>query len=219
MNSIGRLPMRHESLQGMLDLAACPQCDLLIREASEASNRRCSFDCPRCGARLHRNDRVSLESILALACAALVLLVVANAFPVLGLDANGQRTDITILGAIQALWQAQMQPVAALVLLTTVATPLLEVSTILWLALPLWLGRRPLAFVSVMRLLKLARPWAMTEVFMLGMLVAMVKLAHFADLLPGIGIWSFGGLMLLLTALTVLTEPRDLWRTWEAARR
>jgi paraquat-inducible protein A len=58
----------------------------------------------------------------------------------------------------------------------------------------------------------------MTEVFMLGMLVAMVKLAHFADLLPGIGIWSFGGLMLLLTALTALTEPRQLWRAWGAVR-
>jgi paraquat-inducible protein A len=156
--------------------------------------------------------------MLALACAALVLLVVANAFPVLGLDINGQRTDTTILDAIAKLWQAQMQPVAALVLLTTIVTPLLEVSAILWLVLPLWRGRRPLAFVKVVRILKSVRPWAMTEVFMLGMLVAMVKLAHFADLLPGIGIWSFGGLMLLLTALTALTEPRELWRAWGAVR-
>jgi paraquat-inducible protein A len=203
----------------MQDLAVCQQCDLLVRESPTASSRRCSFVCPRCGARLHGNNRVSLDHVLAIACAALVLLVVANAFPVLGLDVNGQRRDTTILGAIQALWQAQMQPVAALVLLTTLVTPLLELSAILSLVLPLWLGRRPLAFVAAIRLLKLARTWAMTEVFMLGMLVAMVKLAHFADLLPGIGIWSFGGLMLSLTALAVLTEPRDLWHTWEAARR
>jgi paraquat-inducible protein A len=156
--------------------------------------------------------------MLALACAALVLLVVANAFPVLGLDVNGQRSDMTVLGAVEKLWQAQMQPVAVLVLLTTIVTPLLEISTILWLALPLWRGRRPLAFVKVIRILKSVRPWAMTEVFMLGMLVAMVKLAHFADLLPGIGIWSFGGLMLLLTGLTTLTEPRELWRAWGAVR-
>lgn len=210
--------MRHESLHGIPDLAACPQCDLLFRDAPVARNRRCRFICPRCGARLHRHDRVSLENTLAVASSAAILLVVANAFPVLGLDVNGQRTNTTILGAIQALWQAQMQPVAVLVLLTTLVMPFLELSTILWLVLPLWRGRRPLAFVAVMRLLKLARPWAMTEVFMLGMLVAMVKLAHFADLLPGVGIWSFGGLMLLLTALTVQTEPQDLWRNWEAAR-
>ena len=211
--------MRHEHSCGVPDLMACPQCDLLLREAQEARNRHCTFACPRCGARLHRSDRDSLENMLALACAALVLLVVANAFPVLGLDVNGQRADMTVLGAVEKLWQAQMQPVAVLVLLTTIVTPSLEVSTILWLVLPLRLGRAPVAFVAVIRTLKLARPWAMTEVFMLGMLVAMVKLAHFADLLPGIGIWSFGGLMLLLTALTALTEPRDLWRAWGAVRK
>jgi paraquat-inducible protein A len=210
--------MRYEHSPGVPDLMACPQCDLLLREAPEARNRQCTFVCPRCSARLHRNDHGGLENMLALACAALVLLVVANAFPVLGLDINGQRTDTTILDAIAKLWQAQMQPVAALVLLTTIVTPLLEVSAILWLVLPLWRGRRPLAFVKVVRILKSVRPWAMTEVFMLGMLVAMVKLAHFADLLPGIGIWSFGGLMLLLTALTALTEPRELWRAWGAVR-
>jgi paraquat-inducible protein A len=210
--------MRYDHRRGVPDLMGCPQCDLLLRDTHEAGDRPCTVVCPRCGARLHRNDRVSLEIMLALACAALVLLVVANVFPVLGLDVNGQRSDTTLLDAIQALWQAQMQPVAALVLLTTLVTPLLELATILWLVLPLWLGRRPLAFVGVIRILKSVRPWAMTEVFMLGMLVAMVKLARFADLLPGVGIWSFGGLMLLLTALTVLTEPRDLWRTWEAAR-
>jgi paraquat-inducible protein A len=211
--------MRYEHSLGVPDLMVCPQCDLLLGDADEARNRRCSIACPRCSARLHRSsDHGGLENVLALACAALVLLVLANAFPVLGLDVNGQRSEATLLDAITKLWQAQMQPVAVLVLLTTIVAPLLELSTILWLVLPLWLGRRPRAFIAVIRLLNLARPWAMTEVFMLGMLVAMVKLAHFADLLPGIGIWSFGGLMLLLTALTVLTEPRDLWRTWEAAR-
>jgi paraquat-inducible protein A len=57
----------------------------------------------------------------------------------------------------------------------------------------------------------------MTEVLILGMLVSMVKLAHFADLLPGVGLWAFGGLMLLLAALSAATEPRELWRAWEAA--
>jgi len=211
--------MQYERTGGAANLMACPQCDLLLRDAPEALAGRCTIVCPRCGARLRRNDRVSPENLLALACAALILLVLANAFPVLGLDVNGQRSEATLLDAIEKLWQAQMRPVATLVLLTTIVAPLLELSTILWLVLPLGHGRRPRAFIAANRLLNLARPWAMTEVFMLGMLVAMVKLAHFADLLPGIGIWSFGGLMLLLAALTVLVEPRDLWRSWEAAGR
>jgi len=74
-----------------------------------------TFACRRCGARLHRSDSGSLESILALATAALVLLMVANRFPVLGLDVNGQRIDTSVIGAVREAVEAQMQPVAVLV--------------------------------------------------------------------------------------------------------
>ncbi len=209
--------MRNEPSPGMSDLTACPQCDLLLQMGQEARDGRQALVCPRCGSGLYRSNRGSLENMLALACAGMILLVVANAFPVLGLDINGQRTDTTVLGAVDKLWLARMQPVAVLVLLTTILAPLLQLAAVIWLVLPLRLGRRPPAFARVFRVLQLVRPWAMTEVLILGMLVAMVKLAHFADLLPGIGIWSFGALMLLLTALTAMTEPRELWRNWEAA--
>lgn len=58
----------------------------------------------------------------------------------------------------------------------------------------------------------------MVEVFILGVLMALVKLSHMADVLPGIAAWCFGGLMLLLAALSVVIEPRDLWRAWDAAQ-
>jgi paraquat-inducible protein A len=196
---------------------ACPQCDLLLREVR--ADAGCTYVCPRCGAPLYRSDRGNLEKTLALASAALVLLVVANTTAVLGLEINGQRIDTTVFGAVGKLWQEGMQPVAVLVLATTVVAPLLELAGVVWLALPLRLGRRPRAFVRVFRALQFARPWAMPEVLILGMLVAMVKLAHLADLLPGPGIWSFGGLMLLLAALASVVEPRDLWNAWEASRK
>ena len=198
-------------------VTACHECDLLLREDRAASHRSCSLVCPRCGAPLHRSGRGSPETMLALACAAMVLLAVANTYPVLGLEINGQRVDSTVFGGVEALWRQRMQPVAVLVLLTTIVAPLLEVAAVIWLALPLWRGRRPRAFAAIFRALQLARPWAMTEVLILGMLVATVKLAHFADLLPGAGIWAFGGLMLVLAAVTTAVEPHGLWRAWEEA--
>jgi paraquat-inducible protein A len=198
------------------NLVACPNCDLLFQE--NLAGNDVAYDCPRCRTLLYRGRRGSLETMLALACAALVALALANSFPVLGLEINGQRTETTMLGAVAALWRENMQPVAALTLLTAIVAPLLELAAIVWLVLPLWLGRRPPAFAEVFRTLRLVHPWAMPEVLILGMLVSMVKLAHFADLLPGVGIWAFGGLMLLLTALSAITEPRELWRDWEAAR-
>jgi paraquat-inducible protein A len=195
---------------------ACPHCDQLCRDLP--AGQPGSFACPRCGTLLHRSRRGGLEAVLALACAALVVLVLANSYPVLGLDINGQRSETTVFGAVGKLWQEGAQPVAVLVLFTAVVAPLLELASAVWLVLPLWRGRRPPGFAGIFRAWRAARPWAMTEVFILGLLVSMVKLAHYADLLPGVGIWSFGALMLLLAAMSAAMEPRQLWQAWEEAR-
>lgn len=52
---------------------------------------------------------------------------------------------------------------------------------------------------------------------MLGVLVALVKLSHMAEVLPGVGIFCFGGLMLILTWLGALLDGHLLWRVWEEA--
>jgi len=55
------------------------------------------------------------------------------------------------------------------------------------------------------------RPWSMTQVFILGVLVSLVKLAHLAHVVPGLALWSFGGLILLLTAAVCTFNPHELW--------
>lgn len=195
---------------------ACAECDLLMDGTTGGGNG--GAHCPRCGARLYRQNRRSLEYTLALAFAALVLLITANAFPVVGLDINGQRIDTSIVSAVRQLWQEGRPPVALLVLLTTTLLPLLELATVIWLVVPLYFGRRPKAFAPLFRLLQLAHPWAMVEVFILGVLVALVKLSHLAHVLPGIAAWCFGGLMLLLASLNAVIESRDLWHAWETAQ-
>lgn len=199
-------------------LTACRECDLLVRETVGQESPHHSALCPRCGALLYRHSRHSLENTLALACACLVLLLVANTFPVVGLNIQGQRIDTTVIGAAIQLWQDDMPAVALLVLATTTVTPLLEMASVIWLVLPLRFGRRPPAFARVFRALQAAHPWAMVEVFILGILVALVKLAHLADVLPGPAMWCFGLLMLLLTTISAIIEPRDLWQAWEEAR-
>lgn len=205
-------------------LTACPECDLLVcvepespTTAGAALPDHFSALCPRCGAHLYKRGRHSVENSLAIVSAALVLLLVANAFPVVGLDIKGHRVDTTVLGAARQLWQEGMPLVSLVVILTTVLMPLVELGAMFWMVLPLHLGRRPPGFVRVFRTLQLARPWAMVDVFIMGILVALVKLSHLAEVLPGIAMWSFGGLMLLLTVLAAVLEPRDLWQAWEAA--
>jgi paraquat-inducible protein A len=52
---------------------------------------------------------------------------------------------------------------------------------------------------------------------MLGALVALVKLSALAEVVPGVALFAYGALMLVLAALTSVTPPEQFWRWVEAA--
>jgi paraquat-inducible protein A len=56
------------------------------------------------------------------------------------------------------------------------------------------------------------RPWAMNEVMILGILVALIKIAELATVEPGIGMYGLGALVVLFTAIMVTVDRRELWR-------
>lgn len=101
---------------------------------------------------------------------------------------------------------------AALVFATTQLFPLLDLLTTLALlgAISTHMSPRPVWFAPLLRFVSGLRPWGMIEVFMLGVIVALVKLSHIAHVLPGIALWAFGVLTLLL-AVILSTDPRTLW--------
>ncbi len=192
-----------------MQVIACHECDLLQREVSLPPGR--GARCVRCGAQLFRSHHKSLDRSLAFTLAAAVAFIVANAFPIVGMEFQGMRNDATLLGAVHALWSREMFPVAILVFLTTFLVPAVEIGVMSHLFLSLKLNRRPAGFTVIMRILQCVNPWGMTEVFMLGVLVALVKLTHLASVIPGIAIWSFGILTLLFAAAASTYDIRDIW--------
>ncbi len=92
-------------------LTACHECDLLLREI-DLSAEKGTVACPRCDAELYRVGRNSLERSLALTCAALVLLVIATTFPIVGLNIQGHEIETTVFGAARQLWRDDMPGVA-----------------------------------------------------------------------------------------------------------
>ncbi|ACO80528.1 PqiA family protein [Azotobacter vinelandii CA] len=197
-------------------LVACHDCDLLQREPMlpEGGVARCR----RCGAILSRNHPRSSERALAFGLGALLLFLIANLFPIVGLSLGGDFVQTSLLGAARAMYRHDMRLVAALVLATTFVAPLAQLLALLYLLLPACLGRRPPRARLVFRGLTLVQPWGMLEVFVLGILVSLVKLAHLASVVPGVALWSFGGLMLLMAATSASFDARDLWTRLEAAR-
>ena len=190
-------------------LIACHECDLLQRETPLP--RGGVAHCGRCGAELYRSHPESLERTMALTAGAIVLFTIANVFPIIGLQLQGHVIQTTLFKTVRTLYDEDMKSIAALVFVTTIAMPALQLFAFTYLLLPLRLGRVPRYFAPVFRMLQAVRPWGMVEVFMLGVLVSLVKLAHLAGVVPGIALWSFGVLMLVMAAIAAVFDPRALW--------
>ncbi|SAK52792.1 PqiA family integral membrane protein [Caballeronia hypogeia] len=196
-------------------LIACHECDLLQRENDVPPGG--ALRCCRCRAVLYRRRGRGFDRALAYAFAACVLWVISNAFPIVGLAVNGDLVETTLAGAVRVLYRDGMWPLAALIFVTTILMPALQSFGLVWLLLPLYIERRPWRADAVFRLLRVARNWGMTEVLMLGLLVAVVKLAHIASVVTGPALWSLAALMLLLVAANSAFDERAMWERIETA--
>ncbi len=197
--------MSHYSAQ----LIACHHCDLLQREIPLKPG--CTASCSRCGAVLYRNSTDSINRTLAYTLAAAVLFVISNMFPLFAIEMQGGSSEINLAGAVRSLWHQQMRSVSMLVFLTTIFVPALELLTMIYLLLSLKFRRIPPGYPVILRMMRFFEPWGMVEVFMLGVLVSLVKLTSSFNVIPGVAIWSFGVLTLLLAAAASSFSARDVW--------
>jgi paraquat-inducible protein A len=197
-------------------LAACPDCDLLQRlgDVPEGATALCA----RCGGVLRRRRRNTIERTLALTLAASVLFAVANVFPFLSFDMKGQVTQTTLLTGVFDLWEQGVPQIAALVGITAVFAPLLQLALLLYVLLPIQLGRLPWQMARAFRLLRHVQPWSMMEVFLVGILVAVTKLVDMASVVPGLALFAFAALIVVLAAASASLDPQAVWERLERSR-
>ncbi|WP_321945874.1 PqiA/YebS family transporter subunit [Paraburkholderia sp. J10-1] len=195
-------------------LIACHECDLLLRKPAAVGARVAS--CTRCAAKLGALAGVdaSLDRICAVTLAALIMFCIAQAFPVIELNANGMTSKATLFGAVSSLWSGNMRSVAATVFCSSILFPLIELIAFLYLLAPLRIGKVPPRFNRVLRVVQLVRPWCMVEVFMLGVLVTIVKMVSVAEVIAGPGLFALAGLTVML-AVVASFDPGQLWMVHE----
>ncbi len=208
---------RHVYNQPVADtsLVGCPHCDLLQRLSALAPGA--SARCPRCDEELWRRREDSLNRTLALTSAAAVLCVIANSVPMLGLTIVGRQASTTVIGGAEHLWQGGQELVGALVLSTAVIAPAMQIGFMLAIALgarreqpPQWVG-------TLLRHHPTTRLWSMIEVMLLGVLVALIKIADYATVIPGMALYVLGALVFLLAAIEANFDAREVWERIEWA--
>ena len=189
------------------DLIVCEQCDAVYRKPLLAPAEIAR--CLRCEAELERHTGSRTERLLPLTVASLIMFVIANSFPIVEIEVQGMSNQTTLLGAVLSLGQEGMSLVALLVLATTILFPLLQLLILLYVLWPMRSARPGVK--RLLLLMQAVRPWGMVEVFLLGVLVALVKLSNMATVLPGVALWAFAALTILLTAV-ISFNTRYLWR-------
>lgn len=190
-------------------LIACEHCGNIFRR--HELQRGETATCARCGTVLWKYSGISLSGWLALGLTALIVFVVANAYPVISMSVQGMTRDASLLDAVIMTWNQGYVLTAVMTGLAGFAVPLTSLVLLLWVLFPLTMGREPLGFRPIMRLFGALRPWGMVPVFLLGVLVSVVKLAGMASVSPQPGLFAFGILTILMTLLSRLS-PHALWR-------
>ena len=196
-----------------MPLLICPECDTLqrlpaLQPGSEAH-------CHLCGARIHRRRRGGLSVPLALLLGTAVFFLLANLFPLLTLHIQGNSQTSSITGAALALYREDMVAIAVLTWLTSVLFPGLVIASGLYVLTALRFGLRLPGLRQVLKLISLVHPWGMLDVFMLGVMVALVKLSGTADITLGVGIQAFAALVILFAWAMSQLEVRQLWQRLE----
>jgi paraquat-inducible protein A len=195
--------------------AACHFCDTL-HEAFPVEEGMAAR-CVRCGALLYQNRPASLARASAFSLAALLLMVLVHTFPFLTMDAATMRRQLTLIGAACALIREDAPILGMSIILFTIITPVMLAGGMIYVCLPLMFGRAAPGSFLVAKWMYRSEPWNMVEVFLLGVLVSLLKIAKVAEVHFDIGFWAFGGVMLCMAAAVAGIDREELWDRLEVA--
>ena len=197
-------------------LVACHECAAIYRRTPIPE--RASAHCLRCGALLYRQIADTLNRTLALNLAALMLWIMANLYPFLGLQVAGVYQENLLLTGGWALYEYGMGELGLVVFLTSVIFPLINIVGMLYLLLGVTMGFVPSQTGRVFQAIKLLEPWSLISVFMLGTLIAIVKLQDLAQVVPGFSLAAFTALLIVYAMARSSFDATTFWQRIEHLR-
>ena len=172
-----------------------------------------SAECIRCGSTVATRPAASLDTTLALTIAALLLYIPANIYPILSMNLYGAYNENTIWDGVVSLMQHDEYFVAAIVFLASIVIPLLKLLGLFFLVVSAKLGsgRRLRGRTRIYQFIDAIGPWAMLDVFLLAVLVALVKLGDLARVVPGPGLVAFTCVVVLTMLASQSFDAKLIW--------
>lgn len=167
----------------------CHECDLLVSIGQLPNGYKAS--CPRCGSVFTRSVSNALDRMLIFALTALICLLFSNLFAYVNLLVQGQERQISLLETVQVLFELNEWALSAFMLVIIIALPTLFTTLVSWLAIAIKRRRVSPRTINLLRIIGYLRFWNMAEIFFLGILISMVKVASLANIEVGLSFWAY----------------------------
>ena len=189
---------------------ACPSCDLVI-EIPHLSAKQVAI-CPHCNTKLSASQANQDSMVVALSLSAIVMLLSSMFYPFLSFTSSGITQTITLPDAARILFNYDNEFLGLFIDTSIIGLPLL----LLVLIIPLHLGLlKALPYQWGKRLLKITfalEPWIMSEIFLIGVMVSMVKIMSMADIEFGVSFWAYSAFVICYVAATAKLNKHTLWQ-------
>lgn len=188
---------------------ACAGCDLLVDVPALPPGSRAR--CARCGQLITSHIAHGFDRAAAFALAALILLVLACSFPFMSFERSGFANEITLPAAGLALYEEGALALSGLVFGFILTVPVVLLVVLLAVMYAVQKKTAWATLPTLGRILTQLQPWSMVEVFIIGVIVSLVKLASMANIFLGIAFWAYVGFALCFTAAFASLDQHDLW--------
>lgn len=193
-----------------LGLAVCHTCGKVVPVRMEK--------CPRCHGHLELRRPDSIRRTIALMLAALALYIPSHVLPVLTTVELGVVTHNTIMGGMLTFWRSGAYPIAIVIFCASILIPFLKIAALSWLCLAATgrLHPSPVMMGKMYWFTELLGRWSMVDIFVVGILVALVQLGNYMSVAPGPGALAFAGVVVLTMIAAMSFDPRLLWDQLDA---
>lgn len=196
--------------QGMVACMCCGNLQATPTQAVDAP--RLTHACVRCGSAIQSRTHLSQQASWALLCAAAILYIPANVYPMMVTTAFGQTQTNTLMAGMILLWQQGSQPIAVIIFIASMVVP---VAKMLALALLNWAVNHPteavFSRITLYRLTQFVGRWSMVDVFVVAILVALIQAGNLMSVLPGPAALAFCAMVIFNIFAAHCFDPRQLW--------
>ncbi|QUM76489.1 paraquat-inducible protein A [Moritella sp. 24] len=197
----------------MSNISVCNKCDLIVDHIAIAKNKHAH--CPRCNSLLYTNTLFSISTILALSITGLILVVIANVFPMFTITMLGVEDSATLIQGAWVLFQKKFYFVGLLVIFCSFIAPFLFLSCLAQVCLLLLTKRNTPQLILLLKLVNFFTEWSMLEVYLVSFLIAVFKLSDIADIEFQLGLLSFVSLMFISSLIMYGLNLELFWQKME----